>query len=62
MYLISWLLFLVHPCEKKGNGGCEHMCNKDGDKVRCTCKEGFVLEEDGKSCETGKFENQVLVI
>ena len=38
-----------HPCNYD-NGGCEHMCNPAGSYGRCSCKEGFRLEADGKSC------------
>jgi len=39
----------IHPCNYD-NGGCEHMCNPAGSYGRCSCKEGFRLEADGKSC------------
>ncbi|XP_067469735.1 complement component C1q receptor [Thunnus thynnus] len=32
------------------NGGCEHLCHTDADKVRCSCKEGYDLNNDGLSC------------
>lgn len=32
------------------NGGCQHDCHEDADQVRCRCKEGYELEEDGFSC------------
>lgn len=32
------------------NGGCEHLCNEDADEVRCFCKEGYDLDEDGFTC------------
>lgn len=32
------------------NGGCAHLCEQDADTVRCACKEGFRLHEDGFSC------------
>lgn len=34
------------------NGGCEHWCHQSADAVRCFCKEGFELEDDGFSCRT----------
>ncbi len=32
------------------NGGCEHMCRQDEDKVQCLCKDGYSLDEDGLTC------------
>ncbi|KAF7663288.1 hypothetical protein LDENG_00212820 [Lucifuga dentata] len=32
------------------NGGCEHDCLEASDGVRCACKEGYDLDEDGFSC------------
>ncbi|XP_028252255.1 complement component C1q receptor [Parambassis ranga] len=32
------------------NGGCEHLCQQDGDNVQCFCKKGFDLGKDGFSC------------
>ena len=43
--------FSVHPCEKEDNGGCQHVCEKDGDDAKCSCHDGFKLAADGKSCE-----------
>ncbi|XP_037652089.1 complement component C1q receptor [Sebastes umbrosus] len=35
---------------KVNNGGCEHLCHQDADEVRCFCKEGYDLDEDGLTC------------
>lgn len=32
------------------NGGCEHMCNEEGEEVICSCNDGYELNEDGLSC------------
>lgn len=32
------------------NGGCEHLCQQEAGGVRCFCKEGYRLGEDGFSC------------
>ncbi|XP_041810567.1 complement component C1q receptor [Chelmon rostratus] len=32
------------------NGGCEHLCHQDAAEVRCFCKEGYSLGEDGFTC------------
>ncbi|XP_070776793.1 complement component C1q receptor [Enoplosus armatus] len=32
------------------NGGCEHLCHQDADEVRCFCREGYDLDEDGLTC------------
>ena len=43
----------VHPCDKPSNGGCEHVCNKKGDSVVCSCNEGYKLDGNGASCTKG---------
>ena len=45
----------VHPCDQGNNGGCEQKCLKKGSEARCSCEKGFTLEEDGKSCEKGSY-------
>ncbi|XP_060939077.1 complement component C1q receptor [Limanda limanda] len=32
------------------NGGCKDSCHQDGGEVKCFCKEGYDLDEDGLSC------------
>ena len=45
---------LVHPCDKKTKGGCDQICEKNGEAAKCACKEPeFKLAEDTKSCEKG---------
>ena len=45
-------LSAVHPCETKGKGGCEQICNKHGKKFTCSCVAPlWTLEKDGKSCK-----------
>ena len=44
------------PCENKKNGkngGCEHTCTNVGDEAKCSCRDGFNLNEDGKRCTEG---------
>lgn len=61
MYSLSTSI-LVHPCDKKGKGGCSHKCLKNeeeeeegGEGYTCACPPGFELEEDGKTCEKGNW-------
>ena len=56
--LIYLLSVLVHPCDRKDNGGCSHKCvtteAEEEEEVvgyKCVCPKGFVLEEDMKTCE-----------
>lgn len=44
----------VHPCDKKGNGGCSQICNKRKDLHVCSCKGGFVLAKDKMTCNKGE--------
>ncbi|KAJ8352800.1 hypothetical protein SKAU_G00242760 [Synaphobranchus kaupii] len=32
------------------NGGCEHFCNGTGPWRKCSCAEGYALEDNGKEC------------
>ncbi|XP_033967531.1 complement component C1q receptor-like [Pseudochaenichthys georgianus] len=32
------------------NGGCEHLCHQEADEVKCLCKEGYDLDDDGFTC------------
>ncbi|XP_053702013.1 complement component C1q receptor-like [Synchiropus splendidus] len=34
------------------NGGCEHVCHQEAEKVRCSCREGYHLRDDGVSCQS----------
>ena len=51
-----FILFPVHPCDKKAKGGCMDSCVKGvGLKYTCACtKEGYVLNADGKTCDFSK--------
>ena len=33
--------------------GCEHLCREteDGESAECLCRDGYVLSEDGKTCD-----------
>ena len=35
--------------------GCSQVCTKKGDDYLCGCSEGYVLQEDGKSCTAGMW-------
>ena len=48
-------IILVHPCDRDNKGGCEQVCEKDGAKAKCGCKEGFEITDDGITCKKGKF-------
>lgn len=34
------------------NGGCEHFCieGDEGQKLNCSCADGYFLGDDGRSC------------
>ena len=34
----------------KANGGCNHTCHNTNGSYYCTCKEGFILKEDQRTC------------
>lgn len=35
------------------NGGCSHMCQKSIGSFKCSCRNGFVLQSDQKTCKKG---------
>ena len=39
-----------NPCKIK-NGGCHHICRYKAKVKTCSCRSGFILESDGKSCK-----------
>ena len=52
-----FLLILVHPCDKPNKGGCGQICNKRKEWHVCSCKTGFVLGRDNKTCNKGEWIN-----
>ena len=43
----------VDEC-KKTNGGCQHTCENIVGSFKCSCKDGYDLSSDKKSC-SGKY-------
>lgn len=41
---------VIDSCAK-GNGGCEHVCRQGDTGTTCSCREGYTLRPDRKSCE-----------
>ncbi len=52
-FTIYYFTNLVHPCDKANKGGCSQICNKRKEFHVCSCKAGFVLGKDKKSCNKG---------
>ena len=49
-------LISVHPCDKTTKGGCEHVCEKDGDEPVCKCNKDYKLNElNKKTCSKSKL-------
>lgn len=48
----------VNPCIQN-NGGCEHNCEYQYGAKKCSCKRGFELGKDGKSCQIIQFELKI---
>ena len=46
--------YLVHPCDKSSNGGCNQICKKMKNEYACACQDGFVIGSDGKTCIKGQ--------
>ncbi|KAM8882020.1 CD248 molecule, endosialin a [Synchiropus picturatus] len=41
----------LHNWCDHNKGGCEHFCRSSGDRFSCECAEGYVLGDDGQTCE-----------
>ncbi|XP_071494926.1 sushi, von Willebrand factor type A, EGF and pentraxin domain-containing protein 1-like [Diadema antillarum] len=37
------------------NGGCEHSCQNAAGSFQCSCREGYALQDDGKTCIDTSF-------
>ena len=46
----------IDECEVT-NGGCDHNCKNFIGSYECSCDEGYVLQTDGKRCESMVFIN-----
>ena len=44
------------------NGGCEHNCINTEGSFYCGCREGFVLENDGRQCGGNVMWNTIKAI
>ena len=43
----------VNECAVK-NGGCDHKCTNEAGSFNCSCKHGYLLSADGKTCKGKK--------
>ena len=41
---------MIHPCDRKANGGCNQICKKNGKDAVCLCRNGFVMSADNETC------------
>ncbi|XP_066959442.1 multiple epidermal growth factor-like domains protein 6 isoform X2 [Macrobrachium rosenbergii] len=48
---------LAVSCQE-GNGGCQHICYDDPEGSACSCLPGYVLDLDGKSCQSTNCQRQ----
>ena len=39
----------INECDES-NGGCSHNCNNTEGSVGCFCRDGYILDGDGKNC------------
>ena len=48
----QYLYLIVHyidECKVK-NGGCAHHCHNEIGSFYCSCKEGYTMQKDGRTC------------
>ena len=41
---------MVDKCQPN-NGGCAHICKHTPAGAVCSCRDGYMLQADGRSCE-----------
>ena len=39
----------INECNES-NGGCSHNCNNTEGSFECFCRDGYILDDDGKNC------------
>ena len=45
----NFVLADINECSKD-NGGCSHVCNNTDGSFCCSCRNGYELHSNGKSC------------
>ena len=52
-----WLCIVILDIDEcaVANGGCEHNCINTERSFYCDCRDGFVLEDDGRQCRGNKM-------
>ena len=58
MYVIQELINIVLDVNECGrdNGGCEQVCNDNKGQHECSCRYGFILDADMKTCNGKDFD------
>ena len=49
LYLNINILTDINECDES-NGGCSHNCNNTEGSFGCFCRDGYILDGDGKNC------------
>ena len=53
IFLHAPTLLLLYPdineCDES-NGGCSHNCNNTEGSFECSCRDGYILDSEGKTC------------
>jgi len=59
-----WLCIIILDIDEcaLANGGCEHNCINTEGSFYCGCREGFVLENDGRQCGGNVTRNTIKAI
>ena len=60
--VLSWISDInidwVRPCQNN-NGGCNHICRAVSNEAVCSCRAGYLLQADQRTCE-GKSKSVCL--
>ena len=57
-YVIVYFFSDIDECEKD-SGGCEHgLCSNINGSFECSCRDGYHLDHDGRSCNGKSYCNQ----
>ena len=62
IHIVYFTFTDINECAES-NGGCSHNCNNTEGSFECSCRDGYILDGDGKNCSgTGMIHACTLII
>ena len=53
IHIVYFIFTDINECAES-NGGCSHNCNNTEGSFECSCREGYLLHDDGRQCRGTK--------